>query len=225
MFDDRIRTSDADREQVAARLRDAYAEGRLTHEELDERISAALNAKTFGDLGQVLTDLPGPKLAAYQPKRPAGSAGPGYRRPVTFRHRPRVFPLLVLALLAVVLFSGAGAAVLALKLVAIIAVVMVLAFAAVAFAGAMFFRRLRRQWMQQFDGAGLGGLADRFGADRLGAWADRFGADRFGADRSGADRSGPGQFRFQSWDWPPRHHHHHHHSRWSRDSDYRDSDN
>ncbi|HKA95790.1 MAG TPA: DUF1707 domain-containing protein, partial [Streptosporangiaceae bacterium] len=41
-MDDRIRVSDADRDRVAARLRDHFAEGRLTQDELDERISAAL---------------------------------------------------------------------------------------------------------------------------------------------------------------------------------------
>ena len=63
-MDDRIRTSDADRERVTGRLRDHYAEGRLTHDELDERISAALNAKTFGDLRRVLADLPEPRPVA-----------------------------------------------------------------------------------------------------------------------------------------------------------------
>ena len=44
---DRIRVSDADRERVTARLREHFAEGRLTREELDERITAALSAKTI----------------------------------------------------------------------------------------------------------------------------------------------------------------------------------
>ena len=35
--DDRIRASDADRELVSARLRDHFAEGRLTREELDRK--------------------------------------------------------------------------------------------------------------------------------------------------------------------------------------------
>ena len=43
-MEDRMRVSDADREAVTARLRDHFAEGRLTHGELDERVSAALNA-------------------------------------------------------------------------------------------------------------------------------------------------------------------------------------
>ncbi|HEY3907138.1 MAG TPA: DUF1707 domain-containing protein [Streptosporangiaceae bacterium] len=197
MLDDRIRTSDADREQVAARLRDHYAEGRLTQEEFDERLTTALSAKTFGELRQVMTDLPGPKLAAFQPKQPSANASSRYRPPVMFRRRPRVFPLLVLALLAILLFSGAGAAVLAVKVVAIIAMVMFLAFAAVAVAGALFFRQVRKHWQAQ-----------QFGNEGFGAWADRFG---------------PGQLKFQSWEWPPRHghrpHHHHHDQRWSRESD------
>ena len=56
---DRIRVSDADRERVTTKLRDHFAAGRLNREELDERITAALNAKTVGDLRQVMTDLPG----------------------------------------------------------------------------------------------------------------------------------------------------------------------
>jgi DNA-binding PadR family transcriptional regulator len=56
--DGHIRTSEADREDATARLRDHYAEGRLSYEELGERITAALNARTFGDLRRVLADLP-----------------------------------------------------------------------------------------------------------------------------------------------------------------------
>ena len=59
-MDDRIRVSDADRDRVTARLREHFAEGRLTQDELDERISAALSAKTFGDLRRVMADLPEP---------------------------------------------------------------------------------------------------------------------------------------------------------------------
>jgi len=56
--DDRIRVSDRDREHAAARLRDSFAEGRLTREELDERITVVLNARTFGELWRVTADLP-----------------------------------------------------------------------------------------------------------------------------------------------------------------------
>jgi DNA-binding PadR family transcriptional regulator len=56
--DDRIRVSDRDRERAIARLRDSFAEGRLTREELDERITAALDAQTVGDLRRITADLP-----------------------------------------------------------------------------------------------------------------------------------------------------------------------
>lgn len=58
--DDHIRVSDGDRERATARLCDHFAEGRLTREELDERITAALTATTAGDLRRVTADLPEP---------------------------------------------------------------------------------------------------------------------------------------------------------------------
>ena len=45
-----LRASDADRDQVATLLSTAYAEGRLTREEHDERIDQLMAAKTFDDL-------------------------------------------------------------------------------------------------------------------------------------------------------------------------------
>jgi hypothetical protein len=55
-----MRASDADRERVADVLRDAYAEGRLSPSEHEERLSATYAAATFGELVPVLTDLPVP---------------------------------------------------------------------------------------------------------------------------------------------------------------------
>ena len=63
-MDERIRASDADRDHITARLREHFAAGRLTSDELDERISAALKAKTHGELRQLMTDLPEPAPAA-----------------------------------------------------------------------------------------------------------------------------------------------------------------
>ncbi len=53
-----IRASDSDREQVVAILRDAYAAGRLTLAEFDERTTAALTGRTWGALGELTKDLP-----------------------------------------------------------------------------------------------------------------------------------------------------------------------
>nr|WP_174257503.1 DUF1707 domain-containing protein [Phytoactinopolyspora alkaliphila] len=54
-----MRASDSDRDRVADRLREAAAEGRLSLTELDERIDALYAAKTYGELDQVVEDLPG----------------------------------------------------------------------------------------------------------------------------------------------------------------------
>ncbi len=53
-----VRVGDADREAVAGQLRDHYADGRLTLDELNERLDAAFAAKTKADLDAVLRDLP-----------------------------------------------------------------------------------------------------------------------------------------------------------------------
>jgi DNA-binding PadR family transcriptional regulator len=50
--------SDADRDLAVARLREHFAVGRLSHAELDERLTAALTAQTPGDLRGLLADLP-----------------------------------------------------------------------------------------------------------------------------------------------------------------------
>ncbi|RAY10817.1 hypothetical protein DPM19_33145 [Actinomadura craniellae] len=55
-----LRVSDSEREPVLERLKDAYAEGRLDHDEFDMRMHLAMTAKTRADLAQVLGDLGGP---------------------------------------------------------------------------------------------------------------------------------------------------------------------
>jgi hypothetical protein len=54
-----LRASDADRDAVTERLRRAAVEGRLEPDELEERVGLALRARTYGDLGRLLSDLPG----------------------------------------------------------------------------------------------------------------------------------------------------------------------
>lgn len=53
-----LRVGDAERDAVASALHEHFAQGRLDREELDERLSAALAAKTVGDLREVIRDLP-----------------------------------------------------------------------------------------------------------------------------------------------------------------------
>ncbi|AUI63474.1 DUF1707 domain-containing protein [Amycolatopsis sp. BJA-103] len=53
-----MRISDADREQVAQVLHAAMSEGRITINELEERLTIVYAAKTVGDLKPVTADLP-----------------------------------------------------------------------------------------------------------------------------------------------------------------------
>jgi DUF1707 SHOCT-like domain len=116
-MDDRMRVSDADREAVTTKLRDHFAEGRLTPGELDERVSAALNAKTFGELRSLTADLPGPApvppRTAAQPHRGGPASGgqpwggpPWGGRPWRRHHRPPVLLFLLIALLVTVASGG-----------------------------------------------------------------------------------------------------------------------
>ncbi len=141
-MDDRIRVSDAEREQVTARLRDHYAEGRLTESELDERVSAALNAKTFGDLRHLMADLPGPSPVA--PQQPAQPPRPQWGGPpwIAYRRGPRLLPLVLLVLLVVAVFPGSWVLAGFLKLILLFWLFM----AVVGLLSGSFRRRTRRYW-------------------------------------------------------------------------------
>src|SRR5450755_2543638 len=52
------RAADADREATSERLRSHHAEGRLDTEEFQERIDRCYQAKTIGELAELVTDLP-----------------------------------------------------------------------------------------------------------------------------------------------------------------------
>lgn len=69
--DPSIRAGDADRERVAEQLREHYAQGRLDADELDERLTAVLSARTVGDLRALTADLPAAE--PYQLPVPASS--------------------------------------------------------------------------------------------------------------------------------------------------------
>ncbi|WP_114561396.1 DUF1707 SHOCT-like domain-containing protein [Desertihabitans aurantiacus] len=53
-----LRIGDRERDAVASALQDAMAEGRLTMEEMQERLDAALQARTYADLDALVADLP-----------------------------------------------------------------------------------------------------------------------------------------------------------------------
>jgi Domain of unknown function (DUF1707) len=66
-----LRVSYEDRDRVAEQLRVAAGDGRLSAEELDERLEIALTARTYAELARVTRDLPsaaGTVLGAPAPK-------------------------------------------------------------------------------------------------------------------------------------------------------------
>jgi hypothetical protein len=58
-----IRASDAERDQAADAIREHYAAGRLTAEELSERLDAIYQARTVSQLAHLRRDLPELPLA------------------------------------------------------------------------------------------------------------------------------------------------------------------
>ncbi|HET9967393.1 MAG TPA: DUF1707 domain-containing protein, partial [Streptosporangiaceae bacterium] len=80
--DDSLRVSDAERDQTLRVLGDHAAVGRLTLDELEERSSRALAAKTRGELATLIGDLPAEK----DQDQPATAAGrSGYPAPTLAR--------------------------------------------------------------------------------------------------------------------------------------------
>jgi Domain of unknown function (DUF1707) len=104
-----LRASDADRDAIVERLRKAAGEGRIDAEELEERVDAALRARTYGELEWLTADLP--------------------RTDVARRHRPRG------GTLARSTVMGAGMLAAVIVAVAAIAVVAFVVFAAAAWWG------------------------------------------------------------------------------------------
>jgi hypothetical protein len=55
-----LRASDADRESVAATVRQACVDGRIDSEELEERLSAVYSARWVGELDRIVADVSPP---------------------------------------------------------------------------------------------------------------------------------------------------------------------
>lgn len=57
-----LRSSDADREQLISELHDHTVAGRLSTDELEQRLEAAYAARTSGELDALRSDLPSPAM-------------------------------------------------------------------------------------------------------------------------------------------------------------------
>jgi Domain of unknown function (DUF1707)/Cell wall-active antibiotics response 4TMS YvqF len=72
-----LRASDADRERAADTLRRAAGDGRLTIEELDERLRSAYDARTRAELELLVADVVAPDAAARAAQRMPVRRGEG----------------------------------------------------------------------------------------------------------------------------------------------------
>jgi hypothetical protein len=73
-----LRIGDRERDLVATVLQDALAQGRITLEELDQRLDATLRARTYADLDALVADLPvEPPSTALTGYRPGVEPRPG----------------------------------------------------------------------------------------------------------------------------------------------------
>lgn len=91
-----VLASDSDRERVAERLRAASAEGRLTADELEERLERAFSARTDTELEPLVADLPALPTARRPSRR-----GPD-------RDHLRAYIAVNLMLVAIWALTGAG---------------------------------------------------------------------------------------------------------------------
>jgi len=96
MTDPHLRASDAEREHHAELLREHAAQGRLTVDELEERLDRVYAARTVGELTPIVGDLPAPRRP--QP--------PQQRRT---RRRPELAAFVAVNLLLIVIWAATGA--------------------------------------------------------------------------------------------------------------------
>ena len=102
----RIRVSDAERESVVLRLQEATAEGRLSLDELGDRVAGAYAALTRSELDHFVDDLP--PAAAPEPEPAATESAAA--SPVTHRSLALLVVTLGVAGIPISFFSAVGPA-------------------------------------------------------------------------------------------------------------------
>ena len=73
-----LRASDADREQLIGILKEAFALGQLTRDELVARAGRALTSRTCGELAAITADIPA--LLIQAPPRPQPARKPAHMK-------------------------------------------------------------------------------------------------------------------------------------------------
>jgi hypothetical protein len=88
-----VRASNQERDAAVSRLKDAFAEGRITDQLFDERVREALTAGTRSDLDRLLADLPPAgerRVVPAVPSVPPGRFAIAYKNSVRRAGRWRV---------------------------------------------------------------------------------------------------------------------------------------
>ena len=98
-----IRVSDADRDQAIAELSEHFQAGRLTADEFEDRNGRALAARTWGELRDLMQDLPASPAGRHVPVTAA--TGAPRQRPLG---RTALVPIVVLAGIGIVVAMSAG---------------------------------------------------------------------------------------------------------------------
>ena len=76
-----LRAAQADREQAITVLKAAYAQGRLTKDELEARVGQALASRTYAELAALTADIPADSLTASPAAAGSAAGGPPPSRP------------------------------------------------------------------------------------------------------------------------------------------------
>jgi hypothetical protein len=98
-----MRASDADRDAVLSELSEHFQAGRLTAEEFDERAGQALAARTYGELRDLLRDLP-----STRPRPRASAATSSAVPPERPSWRPALLPVAALAGIGIAVAMSVG---------------------------------------------------------------------------------------------------------------------
>jgi Domain of unknown function (DUF1707) len=104
-----MKASDADRDAVLSALSEHFQAGRLTSDEFDERAGQALAARTWGQLTDLLQDLPGTRPGPQAPAAASSAARP-VRPPARSPMRRAPAPIAMLAVIGIAVAVSAGIA-------------------------------------------------------------------------------------------------------------------
>ena len=137
-----LRASDADREQVIDTLKAAFVQGRLTKDELDERVGRALVPLTYAELAALTGDLPDGLTAA---RRPRGDGQSKARLQQSRAAKAGVFAGLVVGVALVAAIGNSGNPLQVLAAVLLLSPVWLLALAGLLFLHTRLEKRAARR--------------------------------------------------------------------------------